>query len=84
MTWRVEIASSAERDLRRLDRPVAARVLDALSRFAETGEGDVRRVLGVEGVSRLRVGDWRVLFRYAPTPQTIVVLRIRPRGEAYR
>jgi hypothetical protein len=39
--------ASAQRDLRRLDRPVATRILDALARLAEPGQGDVTRLQGV-------------------------------------
>jgi mRNA-degrading endonuclease RelE of RelBE toxin-antitoxin system len=33
---------------------------------------------------RLRVGDWRVRLRLDPATRTIVVLRVLPRGRAYR
>jgi mRNA interferase RelE/StbE len=85
MSWTVIWAPSAQRDLRRLDRPVAARILDALSRFADTGHGDVRRIEGIRDDEwRLRVGDWRVFFRKFSSSHTLTVLHIRPRGEAYR
>ena len=84
MTWTVVLTASAQRDLRRLDRPVATRILDALARLADTGQGDVTRLQGVSDEWRLRVGDWRVRFRYDHTTRTLVVLHIRPRGQAYR
>jgi mRNA interferase RelE/StbE len=70
--------------LRRLDRSVEARILDALARLADTGQGDVTRLQGVTDEWRLRVGDWRVRFRYDHSTQTLEVLRILPRGQAYR
>ena len=84
MTWTVVLTASAQRDLRRLDRPVATRILDALARLADTGQGDVTRLQGVADEWRLRVGDWRVRFRYEHPARTLVVLRILPRGQAYR
>jgi mRNA interferase RelE/StbE len=84
VTWTVVLTTSAQRDLRRLDRPVATRILDALARLADTGHGDVTRLQGVSDEWRLRVGDWRVRFRYDHTTRTLVVLRILPRGQAYR
>ena len=33
---------------------------------------------------RLRVGDWRVRFSRDPGSRTILVLRVLPRGRAYR
>jgi mRNA-degrading endonuclease RelE of RelBE toxin-antitoxin system len=32
----------------------------------------------------LRVGDWRVRFGYDFAERTILVLRVLPRGRAYR
>jgi mRNA interferase RelE/StbE len=84
VTWTVVLTASAQRDLRRLDRPVAIRMLDALARLADTGQGDVTRLQGVSDEWRLRVGDWRVRFRYHHTTRTLEVLRILPRGQAYR
>ncbi|TML96179.1 MAG: hypothetical protein E6G10_27290, partial [Actinobacteria bacterium] len=33
---------------------------------------------------RLRVGDWRVLLRLDRDQRTVYVLRVLPRGRAYR
>ena len=72
----------ARRDLKRLDRPVQRRVLDALNRFvAAPRSGDIRKLDSVQW--RLRVGDWRVRFSFDDENQVIVVLRVLPRGRAY-
>ena len=39
MSWPVVLTPSAQRDLRRLDPPIAKRVLEALARFADTSPG---------------------------------------------
>jgi hypothetical protein len=36
VSWTVVLTAGAQRDLRRLDRPVATGILDALARLAET------------------------------------------------
>jgi mRNA interferase RelE/StbE len=84
VSWTVVLTASAQRDLRQLDRPVATRILDALARLADTGEGDITRLQGIPDEWRLRVGDWRVRFRYDHPARTLEVLRILPRGQAYR
>ncbi len=84
MKWTVVLTASAQRDLRRLDRPVATRILDALTRFADTGQGDVARLQGVSDEWRLRVGDWRIRSRYDYPNRRLEVLRILTRGQAYR
>ena len=76
-------ASSARVELRRIERETAMRILLALTRYAETGEGDVKALEGkFTGTHRLRVGDWRVRFRRVPSG-TIHVLAVENRSEAY-
>jgi mRNA interferase RelE/StbE len=54
----------------------------AIERLA-ADEGDVKRMAGISPpLYRLRIGDWRVLFRYDGA--TLVILRILPRDKAYR
>lgn len=81
---RVELAARARRDLRRLDPPVRARVVEALERLAGEGTGDVRPLTGKPGEYRLRVGDWRVAFVRDREARRLTVLRVLPRGRAYR
>ena len=51
--------------------------------YAESGEGQVKQLSGeFEGLSRLRVGNHRVLFD--ETESTITIHRIRNRRDAYR
>jgi mRNA interferase RelE/StbE len=74
---------TAEKELRRLDPPIRARVLGALDRLsADDRSLDVRRLTGSEHF-RLRVGDWRVIFDYDPATQTVLVRHVLPRGRAY-
>ena len=78
----VEWSEQARADLRALDRPAAIRILEALTRFLETGHGDVRKLQGTKSEYRLRVGDWRV--RFADAPGVIRILRVLHRKDAYR
>ena len=75
--------SSARAELRRLDRENAMRILLALTRYADTGEGDVKALEGkFTGAHRLRVGDWRVRFKRMQGG-VILVLAVENRGQAY-
>lgn len=58
------------------------RILSALHRFVESGEGDVKALQGREEL-RLRVGDYRIFF-VNPTADTIEIRRVLHRKEAYR
>ena len=83
MPW-ITFTTRARQELRQLDRQTASRIVAALERFAEIRHGDVRKLQGRAGEMRLRVGDWRVLFEYGDDGETVVVLRVLPRGRAYR
>jgi mRNA interferase RelE/StbE len=74
---------TAEKDIRRLDPPIRARVLGAIDRL-QAGDRllDIRRLAGNEHY-RLRISDWRVIFDYDPSMQTILIRHVLPRGRAY-
>lgn len=79
----IEWTGPALADMAALDKGVARRVKQAVERFAATGAVNVKRLQGVEPPEyRLRAGDWRVRFHLAG--ETIRVLRVRNRREAYR
>lgn len=77
-------SARAGRDFKRLDPPVKRRIVAALDRL--TGDppaGDVVRLVNSDEW-RLRVGDWRVRFHRDPETGIVNVLRVLPRGRAYR
>lgn len=82
MTRTIQWDPRARKDFDALDRVIGQRVDAAIVRFAG-GQGEVLRLTGIEPpLYRLRVGDWRVLFRF--DDETIVILRVLPRDKAYR
>jgi mRNA-degrading endonuclease RelE of RelBE toxin-antitoxin system len=59
------------------------RILHALTRFGETGEGDIKALSGEwDEYFRLRVGEFRVIFQAAP--DEISIIRVRNRSDVYR
>ena len=84
MNWTYALATPAQRDMRRLEQVLRQRVLRAIRRYTNEGLGDVVKLRGRQEEWRLRVGGYRVRFRRDTDNQTIVVLRVQPRREAYR
>lgn len=89
MAWRIDFERGAERDLRKLDPPVARRILSFLhQRLALL---DDPRTLGeaLQG-SRLgdfwkyRVGDYRLIATIQDDAVCILILQIGHRREVYR
>ncbi len=84
MKWIVLWTRPAIKDMQKLDRGIAKRIHQAVNQLAETGQGDVRSLSGKEREWRLRVGSWRARFTYDKQEYTIIVLRVLPRGGAYK
>jgi mRNA-degrading endonuclease RelE of RelBE toxin-antitoxin system len=75
---------SAVGDLERLDPPIARQIRNQVERFAGTGHGDLAALHGpLAGFLRLRVRAWRVFLQRGPG-QTLHVLAVHKRGDAYR
>lgn len=65
----------------RRNRNVASLIMQKIRRYAETGAGDVKRLVASDGASRLRVGDFRVIFE--ESSGEILVTKIAHRSSAY-
>lgn len=73
----------AKAQLRAIDQPTALRILHALAKLIDTGEGDVKRLQDIEPPEfRLRVGDYRVCFH--DFGEAVEVTGVKHRREAYR
>jgi mRNA-degrading endonuclease RelE of RelBE toxin-antitoxin system len=76
-------SDQAKAQLRVIDQATALRILHALARYLDTGEGDVKRLQDIEPPEfRLRVGDYRV--RFYDQGDTIRITAVKHRREAYR
>ena len=83
MPTKIDWTDEARADVRRLDKPTARRVFEALLAFARTGQGNVRVLHGdLAGRFRLRVGDWRLIL--SQLGFTVRVHQVAHRSEAYR
>lgn len=81
--FRIEWLNEARADVRRLDRTIAMRIFDVILRYAQTGVGDVAPLDGaLAAARRLRVGDYRVLFRLEEG--VMQIFAVLHRSEAYR
>jgi len=66
------------------DRQLARRIRAAIEQYAEDDLGDVRKLSGSTDEYRLRVGDWRVVFRLEDGGRAMAVSRVLNRRDAYR
>jgi mRNA interferase RelE/StbE len=83
--WRLVFTRRAERDLAALDQALRNAIRVALVRMADDpGAADITKLGGRENEWRLRVGQWRARLELDNRNGLIIVLRILPRGRAYR
>ena len=89
MAWRIELADSAAKQLRKLDRQVAARILTFLrDRVAKLDDprsiGEALHGKEFGAFWKYRVGDYRIIADIDDGAVTITVVRIGNRREVYR
>ncbi|MDR2104976.1 MAG: type II toxin-antitoxin system RelE/ParE family toxin [Deferribacteraceae bacterium] len=78
----VRLSKVAEKYLNRLSTPYKTALDKAIKGLEkEPPQGDVKQLVGRKDF-RLRVGDYRVIF--ANKPDHRLVVKITPRGEAYK
>ena len=79
------IARSAEQDLRRLPRALFERVNERiLSLRDDPRPHGVRKLVGTREGWPIRVGDHRILYQIDDDGQTVTIIRVKHRREAYR
>ena len=88
MGWRIEFHPDAAKELKRLDRTAAARIIRTLeTRIATQADP---RALGAalkgehSAYWRWRIGDYRVIGRIEDARITILIIRVGHRREVYR
>jgi mRNA interferase RelE/StbE len=80
---KIRFQPNVREEVRAIDRKTALTILQAVDLYAETGAGRVKPLKGeFEGLFRLRVGNYRVLFD--ETSDTITVHRVGDRRDVYR
>ena len=78
--WR----KSAVKEARKAPFDISAALIEAVSRYAENRNAavDVKAMRGEQDTFRIRVRDWRLIFNIEG--ETLTIVKIAPRGAAYR
>lgn len=88
MAWTIKYADTAVRQLKKLDKPVARRILDYMDEKVATAEDPHslgKALTGpMGGLWRFRVGDYRVVCEIHNGQLVVLVLEIGNRKEVYR
>lgn len=83
---RIIIKKQAAKALAKLSGRLASRIRDAIGRIANQDVSglDIKSLGGTNGLYRLRVGIWRLIYTWSEGQLTLLILKLKPRGDAYK
>lgn len=81
MRYQIVIEKRAQKFIRKQPKPQQERLLRAIYQLPE---GDVKQMKGNEGLYRLRVGTYRVIYTIDNDRLIIVVIDAGNRGQVYQ
>ena len=84
--YHVRLLAAASKDLAKLDKPIARRIVDRVHWLAgNLGEANREALTGeFEGLFKLRGGDHRVVYELLHEERSIIIHMIGHRREIYR
>ena len=86
MTYRIELAASAKRDLKKLQgSAVLKRIRDAIDDLATDPRPDgVKKLVDEDNLWRVRVGDYRIVYTINDGKLLVLIIRLAHRSESYK
>jgi mRNA interferase RelE/StbE len=84
MTYRVEVAPAALRQLRKLDAPARRRVQGAIELLADQPRpSGAKKLVGGGGEWRVRTGDYRIVYQVHDDVLIVLVVALGHRRDIY-
>lgn len=83
-SYSYEITPAAARQIAKLDRPVQERIAARLRRLIrEPHPQEAVKLAGKDGLYRVRVGDYRIVYRIQDEILLVVIIRVGHRSDVY-
>ncbi|MFZ2454952.1 MAG: type II toxin-antitoxin system RelE/ParE family toxin [Candidatus Altiarchaeia archaeon] len=82
MKYTILWSESAEKQLKKLDRSIAKQIYRKVGELADDPYRNTKRLVGIEG-HRLRVGDYRVIYKVNSNKLEILILKTGHRKNIY-
>jgi len=83
--YAVVFARSARKELQRLDPQVARRILKTIEALLTNPRPPgVAKLEGARDLWRIRVGEWRVVYRISDPDRLVDIVTVRHRRDVYR
>ncbi len=86
-TYKIKLSSKAAKYLSGLDKTTATRILDKLEllKMEHCRLPGIRPLTGqLDGLCRLRIGNYRAVFKIDGDDLLVIILIIGPRGDIYK
>jgi mRNA interferase RelE/StbE len=85
VTYRIEIAPAAVRQLRRLDTSARRRIQAAIELLADQPRpSGAKKLVGGDGEWRARTGDYRVIYEVRDDVLLVLVIAVEHRRDIYQ
>ena len=85
MSYTVQLAPAAKRQLRKLDRSIQERVVRRLDKLEKDPRPPgVEKMEGDESTYRIRLGEYRIVYEIRDKVLVVLVLKVGHRREIYR
>ena len=85
--FEIFFTNRAEKALKTLDHKISKKVIEAINSLEYTyfpKPYDIKKLKGMENTYRIRIGDYRMLYRVDFEKKTIYILSILLRKQAYK
>ena len=82
--YRLEISRTAHKQILRLPAGIRERIHSAISSLSENPRQSGNKKLTAREGYRMRVGDFRILYKVDDDLQKVTVFRVMSRGDVYK
>lgn len=83
--WTILFNRQPKKILRHLPKPIRERLRKEIDVLASNQHPvNSKKLTGFDELYRLRVGDWRIIYTIEDDQLIVLVIRIAPRGDAYK
>ncbi|MBE9169540.1 type II toxin-antitoxin system RelE/ParE family toxin [Pleurocapsales cyanobacterium LEGE 06147] len=83
-SYKIEWKQSAKKELKKLDKQIIIRILQAIEDLADNPySSGSKKLIGSDSIYRIRVGDYRIVYNIKSSVLTIEIIKVGHRREIY-
>ena len=84
-SYKIEWKQSAKKELKKLDKQIIPRILQAVENLANNPySSGSKKLIGSDSIYRIRVGDYRIVYNIKSSVLIIEIIKVGHRREIYR